>query len=67
MVHFKQTRNAQAYPTVDDGDLDYVRLLKVLQEKDYEGLAVLEIPSGEDVFENFKSSVSYLQGLMGRT
>lgn len=64
MVHFKQTRNAQPHPAVDEGDLDYARLLKVLEAKGYEGLAVLEIPSGEDVFENFRQSVAYLQGLM---
>ena len=65
MVHFKQTRNSQPHPSVDDGDLDYSRLLKVLKDKGYEGLAILEIPPGEQVFDNFKESVDYLERLMG--
>ena len=60
MVHFKQTRNGQPHPTVDDGDLDYPRLIKTLRTKGYDGLAVLEIPAGERVFENFQESVDYL-------
>ena len=65
MVHFKQTQNGQLHPTVDDGDLDLPRLVKVLKGKGYEDLAILEIPPGERVFDNFKASVDYLETLMG--
>ena len=64
IVHFKQTRSGRPYPSVSDGDLDYPRLLRVLEEKGYRGLAVLEIPPDERVFENFKESVEYLERLM---
>ena len=64
MVHFKQTRGGQPHPTVDGGDLDYPRLLRVLKDKAYDDLAILEIPAGEQAFDNFQESVSYLQRLM---
>ena len=66
MVHFKQTRNRQPHPVVGDGDLDYPRLLGVLESKGYDGLAILEIPGGEQVFDNFRESADYLQRLMGQ-
>ncbi len=65
MVHFKQTRDGQPHPTVDDGDLEYPRLLRMLKNKGYDGLAILEIPACEEVFENFRVSVEYLGRLMG--
>ncbi len=65
MVHFKQTRDGQPHPSVDDGDLDYLRLLRVLKDKGYEGLAILEIPPTERAFDNFGESVEYLGRLMG--
>ena len=66
MVHFKQTQDRRPHPVVGDGDLDYSRLLGVLESKGYDGLAILEIPGGEQVFDNFRESVDYLQRLMGR-
>ena len=48
-----------------DGDLDYSRLLGVLKGKEYQGLAVLEIPSEEAVFDNFQESVEYLNSGVG--
>ena len=65
MVHFKQMRNGQPHPTVHDGDLDYPRLLRGLGSVGYEGLAILEIPPDEQVFDNFKESVGYLERLIG--
>ena len=65
MMHFKQTRSGEAYPSVGDGDLDYSRLLKALESKGYDGLAVLEIPSEEAVFDNFRESVEYLSASRG--
>ena len=65
MVHFKQTRSGQPHPTVDEGDLDYPRLLGVLKGVGYGGLAILEIPAGEEAFDNFGVSVEYLTELMG--
>ena len=65
MVHFKQTRSGQPHPTVDEGDLDHPRLLGVLKGVGYGGLAILEIPAGEEAFDNFGVSVEYLTELMG--
>ena len=65
MVHFKQTRDGQPQPTLGEGDLDYPRLLKVLETKGYDGLAVLELPATEEVFDHFRESVDYLKALMG--
>ena len=65
MVHFKQTRGGDPHPTVDNGDLDYTRLIRVLEDKGFDGLAVLEIPPEEQVFDNFQTSVEYLSRLLG--
>ena len=64
MVHLKQTRSGQPCPSVSDGDLNYPHLLRVLEEKGYRGLAILEIPPDERVFDSFKESVEYLERLM---
>jgi sugar phosphate isomerase/epimerase len=65
MMHFKQTRGGEAYSSVGEGDLDYSRLLETLEAKRYQGLAVLEIPPQEEVFDNFRDSVEYLSAATG--
>ena len=55
---------ATVHATVDDGDLDYPRLIRVLEDKGFDGLAVLEIPPEEEVFDNLRVSVEYLNGLL---
>ena len=65
MVHFKQTADGQLLPKITDGDLSYPRLLQTLQQKGYDDLAIIEIPSGEEVFEHIRESVEYLERLMG--
>ena len=64
MVHFKQMVGGTMHPTVDDGDLDYARLVKMLKEKGYRGNVVLEIPSAEEAFDNFVESIRYLEPLL---
>ena len=64
-VHIEQTRNGYTLPSVADGDLDYRRLLQVLKNKGYEDLAILEVPAGEEAFENFRESVEYVERLVG--
>jgi sugar phosphate isomerase/epimerase len=64
MVHFKQTVGGRPYPRIDEGDLDFRRQLRVLADKGYDGPAVLEIPPGEAVFDNFRQSVEYLESLI---
>ena len=59
-IHFKQTREGEAIPTVDTGDVDCLRQLKALREKGYSGPAIMEIPPHEDVFENLSASFAYL-------
>lgn len=60
IVHFKQARGGEAIPTVDVGDADCSRMLKVLQDKGYNGPAIMEIPSHEKVFDNLTASFSFL-------
>jgi sugar phosphate isomerase/epimerase len=64
MVHFKQTIQGKPHPTVDDGDLDFTRLLQMLRTRNYQGPAILEIPPGEEAFDNFAKSIKYLEPLM---
>ena len=64
MVHFKQMVSGTMHPTVDDGDLDYPRLVSMLKEKGYRGNVVLEIPSAEEAFDNFVDSIRYLEPLL---
>ena len=61
-IHFKQTRGGEAIPTVDNGDVDCLRQMKALRDKNYTGAAIMEIPPHEDVFENLAASFAYLRG-----
>jgi sugar phosphate isomerase/epimerase len=61
IVHFKQARDGKAHPTVDTGDLDCISMLRVLEDKGYQGPAIMEIPPHEDVFDNLSASFSYLE------
>jgi len=61
IVHFKQARGGKPHPTVDTGDLDCIGMLRVLEDKGYQGQAIMEIPSHEDVFENLSASFAYLE------
>ena len=60
IVHFKQARDGRAIPTVDDGDLDCARMVRILESKGYAGPAIFEIPSHENVFDNLSSSFAYI-------
>lgn len=61
IVHFKQARNGEAIPTVDTGDVDCARMQKMLNDKGYEGVAIMEIPPHDQVFDNLSASFSFLQ------
>ena len=61
IVHFKQMRSGDALPTVDDGDLDCLKMRDILEAKGYEGAAIMEIPPHVAVFENLEASFSYLK------
>ena len=60
IVHFKQMRHGEAWPTVDDGDLDCRKMLGILAAKGYSGPAIMEIPPHSDVFSNLENSFAYL-------
>ena len=60
IVHFKQMRSGDAWPTVDDGDLDCREMRNILAAKGYDGPAIMEIPPHSDVFSNLESSFAYL-------
>jgi sugar phosphate isomerase/epimerase len=61
IVHFKQSRGGKTYPTIDTGDVDCPRQLKMLVRRGYKGAAVLEIPPHEDAFNNLSASLAYLR------
>ena len=60
IVHFKQARDGVAIGSVDDGDLDCRAMRRILDGKAYDGPAVMEIPSADDVFDNLAASFAYL-------
>ena len=66
IVHFKQNRNGDPYPSVDTGDLDCGEMLRLLEAKDYQGPAIMEIPPHPDVFENLTASYEFLNAASGR-
>jgi hypothetical protein len=61
IVHFKQARGGKPHPTVDTGDLDCIRMLKVLKDKGYQGPAIMEIPPHERVFDHLSASFAFLE------
>ena len=60
IVHFKQIRDGDAIPAVDDGDLDCREMRDILDAKGYTGAAIMEIPPHQDVFDNLEASYAYL-------
>lgn len=61
IVHFKQALSGKPHPTVDTGDLDCARMLRVLEAKGYRGPAIMEIPPHEMVFDNLAASFAFLR------
>ena len=66
IVHLKQSRGGQAHPSVDTGDLDCQRMLRVLEEKNYQGPVIMEIPPHPQVMDNLSASFSYLEAARDR-
>jgi sugar phosphate isomerase/epimerase len=60
IVHFKQLRGGETHTSVDEGDLDCLRMRDILDAKGYAGAAIMEIPSDAAVFDNLESSFQYL-------
>lgn len=61
IIHFKQARDGAAHPTVDTGDLDCLRMLGILEAKEYQGPAIMEIPPDARVFDNLWASFAFLR------
>ena len=61
IVHFKQARGGAAHLTVDTGDLDCLRMLEILEAKNYQGPVVMEIPPDPQVFDNLSASFAFLR------
>ena len=66
IVHMKQARDGQAHPTVASGDLDCQRMLRVLEDKNYQGPVIMEIPPHPQVMDNLSASFSYLEAARER-
>ena len=60
IVHFKQARDGDPYPSVDTGDLNIGEMLHLLEAKNYQGPAIMEIPPHPDVFDNLTASYDFL-------
>jgi len=63
IVHIKQARGGKPHPTVDTGDLDCARMLRVLEAKGFRGPAIIEIPPDEIVFDNLAASFAFLRAV----
>ncbi len=63
IVHFKQARDGDPHPSVDTGDLDCGEMLRLLEAKDYQGPAIMEIPPHTDVFNNLTASYDFLNAV----
>ena len=61
IVHFKQARDGRPHPTVDTGDMDCAGMMGVLENKGYQGAAIMEIPPDQDVLNNLSASFAYLE------
>jgi sugar phosphate isomerase/epimerase len=61
IVHFKQTRDGKPHPTIDLGDVDCLRQMRVLKKIGYRGAIVMEIPPHDSVMENLSVSFAYLK------
>lgn len=61
VVHFKQTRGGKPHPTIESGDVDCLRQMRVLRKIGYQGAIVLEIPPHQRVMENLSAGFDYLQ------
>jgi sugar phosphate isomerase/epimerase len=52
--------DGETHLSVDEGDLDCLRMRDLLDAKGYAGVAIMEIPSDAAVFDNLESSFQYL-------
>lgn len=66
IVHFKQARDGNPHPSVDTGDLDCGEMLRLLEAKDYQGPAIMEIPPHPNVLENLSASYDFLNAASNR-
>lgn len=60
MIHAKQRRNGQIQPDVAGGDLDWHRLLRLFDEKQYTGLWLFEVAPHPDVWDHLDRSIQFL-------
>ena len=67
IVHFKQTREGKPHPTIDTGDVDCVRQLRIMEAKGYDGPTVMEIPPDDQAFDNLSASFAFLHAASGLT
>jgi sugar phosphate isomerase/epimerase len=66
LVHYKQAQSGTALPIVTDGDIDCDEMVNILDAKGYGGMGILEIPSDDNVIDNFKISMNYLKNIPSR-
>ncbi|PKB78260.1 MAG: hypothetical protein BZY88_19360 [SAR202 cluster bacterium Io17-Chloro-G9] len=67
IIHFKQARDGSPRPSVETGDLDCEKMVKMLERKGFQGPAIMEIPPHQQVFENLSASFEYLGGLSSQS
>ncbi|MFN3650422.1 MAG: sugar phosphate isomerase/epimerase family protein [Armatimonadota bacterium] len=62
--HFKQARNGELLPDVQDGDLPWSSLLLALRDGGFRGPALFEIAPGPDIWPRLDRSTAYIRSLL---
>ena len=65
IVHFKQTREGKPHPTIDTGDVDCARQMRIMEARGYSGPAVMEIPPDDRALDNLSASFAFLRAVSG--
>ena len=60
MIHLKQRRDDRIQPDVSNGDLDWPRLLDVLDRRGHRGPWLFEVAPHEEIWANLQRSIEYL-------
>ncbi len=61
MVHFKQRRDGEVLPRMDNGDVDWREQITSLESIGYRGPYLFEVRSSDDVWDELATSVEYMR------
>ena len=63
MVHFKQRRNGLTYPAISEGEVDWVELVAVMNERRFTVPGLFEVEPHQRIWEYLAGSWEYLRRL----